>query len=54
VLNTITLSLLVTAAVTSTACTIDVRGEGDGQGVVVREQKRIGLTGMALRHDPDL
>ncbi len=40
------LSLLVTAAVTSTACTIDIQGEGDGQGVVVREQKRIALTGM--------
>jgi hypothetical protein len=44
--HNLVLSLLVTAAVTSTACTIDVRGEGDGQGAVVREQKRIALSGM--------
>jgi hypothetical protein len=44
--NNLALSLLVTAAVTSAACTIDVQGDGHGQGVVVREQKRVALTGM--------
>ena len=38
------LCLLGSAALASTACTIDVHGM-DGQGVAVREQKRIPLTG---------
>ena len=45
-LNKLSLCLLATASLASSACTIDVRGEGNGSGIVVREQKRIPLTGM--------
>jgi hypothetical protein len=45
VLNKVAVSLLTTASLASAACTIDVQGEGSPQGVVVREQKRIALTG---------
>jgi DUF4097 and DUF4098 domain-containing protein YvlB len=46
VLKKLALCLLTTASLASSACTIDVQGEGYGKEVVVREQKRITLTGM--------
>lgn len=43
-MNKLALCLLAAAALAGAACTIDVQGM-HGQGVVVREQKRIPLTG---------
>src|SRR5512134_574407 len=43
-MNKFALCLLSAAAIASAACTIDVQGM-QGEGVVVREQKRISLTG---------
>ena len=43
-MKNLALCLLGSAALASAACTIDVHGM-DGQGVTVREQRRIPLTG---------
>jgi DUF4097 and DUF4098 domain-containing protein YvlB len=45
VLKTLALCLLATAALASSACTIDVQGSGIGQQATTRELKRIQLTG---------
>ena len=44
-LKTLALCLVATAALASSACTIDVQGSGIGQQVSTRELKRIQLTG---------
>ena len=43
--KTLAFGLFVTAALTSSACTIDVQGAGVGGQAVFKDQKRIALTG---------